>query len=133
MATIEFVDQTLRDGHQSLWGMRMRPEMTVAAAPLIDRTGYKVVDCTGGTQFAVQLRHVHQDPWVGLDMVTENFHRTPLRAGKRWNAVGVFGQSPEVIVNLFNTTILKHGISSVWLYDCLYNMEPWRRACQAIY
>jgi oxaloacetate decarboxylase (Na+ extruding) subunit alpha len=133
MAPIEFVDQTLRDGHQSLWGMRMRPEMTVAAAPLIDRTGYRVIDCTGGTQFAVQLRHVHQDPWAGLDMVTGNFHRTPMRAGKRWNAVGVFGQSPEVIVNLFNTTLLKHGISSVWLYDCLYNMEPWRRACQAIY
>jgi oxaloacetate decarboxylase alpha subunit len=133
VALIEFVDQTLRDGHQSLWGMRMRPEMTTGAAPAIERVGYRVVDCTGGTQFAVQLRHVHQDPWAGQDLVASNFPRTPLRAGKRWNAVGVFGQSPDVIVDLFNTTLLRHGISSVWLYDCLYNMVPWRRACQTIH
>jgi oxaloacetate decarboxylase alpha subunit len=133
MAAIEFVDQTLRDGHQSLWGMRMKPEMTVPIAPEMERVGYRVIEVTGGTQFSVQLRRVHRDPWEGLDLIADSYPASALRAGKRWNAVGVFGQSPDVIVDLFNTTILKHGISSIWLYDCLYNMDPWRRACQAVY
>jgi oxaloacetate decarboxylase alpha subunit len=133
MTRIEFVDQTLRDGHQSLWGMRMRSEMVTAAAPAIDGAGYSVVDCTGGNQFTVQLRHVHRDPWEALDRTVALFPRTPLRAGKRWNAVGVFGTSPQAIVDLFNRTLIKHGIRSLWLYDGLFNMEPWRRACKVVH
>ncbi len=39
MGTIEFVDQTLRDGQQSLWGMRMRAghALPVAAATIAGR------------------------------------------------------------------------------------------------
>ena len=36
MAHIEFVDETLRDGPQSLWGMRMRAGMALPIAP-VDR------------------------------------------------------------------------------------------------
>lgn len=133
MTSIRFVDQTLRDGHQSLWGMRMQPGWATAVAGAIDRAGYQVVDCTGGNQFAVQLRHVHQDPWEGLDMMRRNISRTPLRAGKRWNSVGQFSRSPDAIVDLFNLNLIKHGIRSFWLYDCLFNMDPWKRACRVIH
>jgi len=39
VAHVEIVDQTLRDGPQSLWGMRIRGGMTTAVAPLLDRAG----------------------------------------------------------------------------------------------
>ena len=39
MSSIEFVDQTLRDGQQSLWGMRMRAGHALPAAAAIDRVG----------------------------------------------------------------------------------------------
>ena len=42
MAHIEFLDETMRDGQQSLWGMRMQAGMALPVAPLIDRTGYRV-------------------------------------------------------------------------------------------
>ena len=54
--TIQFVDQTLRDGQQSLWGLRMRAYQAAEALPHIDRTGFEVVDLTGAGMFTVLLR-----------------------------------------------------------------------------
>ena len=48
MARIEFIDQSLRDGQQSLWGMRMQAGMALPVADLIDRVGYHVVVTAGG-------------------------------------------------------------------------------------
>ena len=42
MAEIEFIDTTLRDGHQSLWGMRLQAGMALPVAPLIDKVGYEL-------------------------------------------------------------------------------------------
>ena len=33
MAHIEFLDETMRDGQQSLWGMRMQAGMALPVAP----------------------------------------------------------------------------------------------------
>jgi len=44
MAHIEFLDETMRDGQQSLWGLRMQAGMALPVSPLIDRTGFKTID-----------------------------------------------------------------------------------------
>ena len=49
MAHVEIVDQTLRDGPQSLWGMRIRGGMATSAAPLLDRAGYHTADVPSGS------------------------------------------------------------------------------------
>ena len=66
MSAIEFVDQTLRDGQQSLWGMRMRAGHALPVAAAIDRVGYSVVDVTGSSQFEVQVRHLVREVGVGV-------------------------------------------------------------------
>ena len=47
MAHIQFLDETLRDGQQSLWGMRMKAGMTLPETPIIDRTGYQPISLAG--------------------------------------------------------------------------------------
>ena len=42
MAHIEFLDETIRDGQQSLWGMRLQAGMALPAAGYLDRTGFRV-------------------------------------------------------------------------------------------
>src|SRR5438552_3508511 len=44
---VEFIDQTLRDGQQSLWGLRMRAYQAGPALPDLDATGFRVIDLTG--------------------------------------------------------------------------------------
>jgi oxaloacetate decarboxylase alpha subunit len=123
MARIEFIDQSLRDGQQSLWGMRIRAGHVLPMAEAIDSAGYRVVDLTGSSPFEVQVRYNIEDPWAGLDAVHAAFPRTPLRAGTRSNGVVGMGVTPDSIVELWVRTLAKHGIRSFWIFDCLHNVE----------
>jgi len=123
MARIEFIDQSLRDGQQSLWGMRIRAGHVLPVAERIDTAGYRVVDLTGSSPFEVQVRYNVEDPWAGLDAVRAAFPRTPLRAGTRSNGVVGMGVTPDAIVELWVRTLAKHGIRSFWIFDCLHNVD----------
>ena len=48
MEEIEFVDVTMRDGHQSLWATRMTTAMMADIAPRLDRAGFEAIDLAGG-------------------------------------------------------------------------------------
>ena len=123
MARIEFVDQSLRDGQQSLWGFRMRAGHVLPIADSIDSAGYRVVDLTGSSPFEVQVRYNREDPWKGLDAVRAAFSRSVLRAGTRSNGVVGMGITPDSIVELWVRSLGKHGIGSLWIFDCLHNVE----------
>jgi oxaloacetate decarboxylase alpha subunit len=121
MARVEFVDQSLRDGQQSLWGMRLRAGHVLPVAEAIDTAGYRVVDLTGSSPFEVQVRFNRENPWVGLDAVRAAAPRSVLRAGTRSNGVVGMGITPDSIIELWIHTLAKHGIESLWIFDCLHN------------
>jgi oxaloacetate decarboxylase alpha subunit len=123
MALIEFVDQSLRDGQQSLWGMRMRAGHVLPVADAIDSAGYRVVDLTGSSPFEVQVRYNREDPWQGLDAVRAALPRSVLRAGTRSNGVVGMGITPDSIIELWIRTLAKHGIESLWIFDCLHGTD----------
>ena len=76
MAHIEFIDSTLRDGQQSLWGMRMQAGMALPVAPQLDRTGFRVIDLTGSSFFEVMVRVAREDPWEGMDLLVQAMPKT---------------------------------------------------------
>ena len=77
MAHIEFLDETIRDGQQSLWGMRMQAGMALAATPLLDRTGFTTIDLTGSTYIDVLTRFCHENYWDGMDLLVGSMPNTP--------------------------------------------------------
>jgi oxaloacetate decarboxylase alpha subunit len=123
MARIEFIDQSLRDGQQSLWGMRLRAGHVLPVADAIDSAGYRVVDLTGSSPFEVQVRYNLEDPWVGLDAVRAALPRSTLRAGTRSNGVVGMGITPDSIIELWIRTLANHGIESLWIFDCLHGVD----------
>jgi oxaloacetate decarboxylase (Na+ extruding) subunit alpha len=133
MTHVEFVDQTLRDGQQSLWGMRIRAGMAAAVAEDIDRTGFRTVDVTGSSMFECMMRYSREDPWEGLDMWRRWMPNAQLRAGSRSNCIAKFGLTPDSLMDLWIQTLTRHGIQSFWIYDCLYNMDKMRRLCQTVH
>ncbi|HEX4110203.1 MAG TPA: hypothetical protein VHX88_18885 [Solirubrobacteraceae bacterium] len=132
MATIEYVDQTIRDGQQSLWGMHMRPGHVLPVAGAIDRAGYRCVDFVGGTIFEVLIRHHLEDPWRGLDAVVAALPHCTIRAGRRTNGVGGMGLMPDVILELWIRTLANHGVRSMWLMDCLHDIDAMTRTATII-
>ncbi|MGE5408815.1 MAG: hypothetical protein ACM3NV_09385 [Syntrophothermus sp.] len=123
MARIEIVDQTLRDGQQSYWGMRMRAGQILPIADAIDSAGYRVVDLTGSSIFEVLVRFRQEDPWKGLDAIRAALPNSTLRAGTRTNGIVGMNVTPDSIVELWIQTLAKHGIESLWIFDCLHDAE----------
>jgi len=123
MARIEIVDQSLRDGQQSYWGMRMRAGQILPVADAIDSAGYRVVDLTGSSIFEVMVRYREENPWKGLDAIRAALPNSTLRAGTRTNGIVGMNVTPDSIVELWIRTLAKHGIESLWIFDCLHDAE----------
>ena len=120
MAEIEFIDTTLRDGHQSLWGMRLQAGMALPVAPLIDKVGYEVVDLTGSSMMEVLIRYCHEDPWEGLDLLVDAMPNSRFRAGMRCNGIVTFSVTPDALMDLWIRRLCEHGIDTFWIYDVLH-------------
>ena len=123
MAHIEFLDETMRDGQQSLWGLRMQAGMALPVSPLIDRTGFCTIDLTGGGMLDVLTRYCHEDYWEGLDLLVASMPQTPVRAGLRANANVTFGITPPALMDRWVRRLCAHGVRSFWIYDVLFGIE----------
>jgi oxaloacetate decarboxylase (Na+ extruding) subunit alpha len=124
---MNFLDATLRDGQQSLWGMRMQAGMAAPVAPLIDRTGYSTVDVAASSFMEVLIKYKREDPWAGLDLMMSKFKRTPVRGGMRSNACISFGTTPDALMDLWMRRLNEHGVRSFWIYDVLFNIDKMAR------
>lgn len=127
MAHIEFVDETIRDGQQSLWGMRMQAGMALPITPTIDRVGFRVVDLTGSSLFEVLIRHCQENPWEGLDLLVQSMPRSRIRGGMRSNASVTFGVTPDSLMDAWMRQLCVHGCRSFWIYDVLFNIDKMHR------
>jgi oxaloacetate decarboxylase (Na+ extruding) subunit alpha len=112
--------------------MRMRASHATPALPHLARTGFSTFDLTGGTFFVVMLRESGDDPWAALDYFVKSLPGATHRAGMRPVAVGSFGFVPDEMLDLWVGTLVKHGIESHWLFDCLYDMPLMKAKSEAI-
>src|SRR5882762_5996528 len=117
----------MRDGQQSLWGMRMQACMALPAAPLLARTGFRVVDLTGSSHFEVLIRHCRENPWDMLDLLVAAMPNTRIRSGMRANASVTFGVTPDSLMDAWMRQLNRHGCRSFWIYDVLYNIDKMLR------
>ncbi len=124
---VEILDTTLRDGQQSLWGMRMQAGMALPIAHLLDQTGFRVIDYAGSSMFEVLVKYCRENPWEGLDLIRERIRRTPMRGGMRGNAAVSFGVTPDALMDLWMRRLNEHGVRSFWIYDVLYGVHNFAR------
>jgi len=124
---IELLDATLRDGQQSLWGMRMQAGMALPVADVLDRTGFYLIDAAASSFMEVLVKYCREDPWAGLDLLRGAIHRTPMRGGMRGNACVSFGITPPVLMDLWMRRLNEHGVRSFWIYDTLYGVHNFGR------
>jgi oxaloacetate decarboxylase alpha subunit len=127
MAHIEFLDETMRDGQQSLWGMRMQAGMALPVSPLIDKTGFRVIDLAGSSLMEVLIKYCQEDPWQSLDLLVNSMPRTRLRGGMRSNASVTFGVTPDSLMDIWMRQLNEHGVRSYWIYDVLFNIDKMHR------
>jgi oxaloacetate decarboxylase (Na+ extruding) subunit alpha len=127
MSHVELLDATLRDGQQSLWGMRMQAGMALPVADVLDRSGFRTIDAAASSFMEVLVKYCREDPWEGLDLLRRAIWRTPMRGGMRGNACVSFGVTPDALMDLWMRRLNEHGVRSYWIYDVLYGVANFAR------
>ena len=124
MNKIEFVDQTLRDAQQSLWGFTMRTVHMTPIAEMMDRVGYRAIATVGSQAFTVQVRNLNEDPWERIRILSRLITKTPLRGSYQIGSLSSFDLStPRDIIALWIKQSVANGIKSFWICDYQYEME----------
>ncbi len=121
---IDFVDQTLRDAQQSLWGYMMRTDHMTPIAETMDRIGYRAIATVGSQAFTVQVRNLNEDPWERIRILSKLIRKTPLRGSYQIGSLSSFDlTTPREIISLWIRRSVANGIKSFWICDYQYDME----------
>jgi pyruvate/oxaloacetate carboxyltransferase/biotin carboxyl carrier protein len=119
-----FVDQTIRDAQQSLWGFTMRTDMIMPIAEIMDRVGYRAIGTVGGNGFVVEVRKLNEDPWERVRGLSKLITRTPIRGAYQIGGLASFDLStPRDIITLWIKRSVANGIKSLWICDYQTDME----------
>ena len=127
MDKVHFVDQTIRDAQQSLWGNTMRTEHIVPIAEMMDKVGYLAVATVGSQAFTVQVRTLDEDPWERIRLLSGLMPNTWLRGSYQTASLSSFDLStPRDIISLWIKRSVANGVRSFWICDYQENMERFR-------
>jgi oxaloacetate decarboxylase alpha subunit len=130
---LDFIDTTLRDGNQSLWGATgLRTGMMLEIAPDLDRAGYRAVDFTTSTHMAVTVRFHKENPWERIRLMKARMPRTPLSflsTGMRF--ISWETAHPDLMA-LSYQLLVRNGIERFMLMDPMNNMQAVTDSATAI-
>jgi pyruvate/oxaloacetate carboxyltransferase/biotin carboxyl carrier protein len=131
MNKIEFVDQTIRDAQQSLWGLMMRTDHIIPIAEKMNRVGYRAVATVGSQAFTLQVRNHSEDPWERIRVLSRRMPDTCLRGSYQTASLSSFDLStPRNIISLWIKRSVANGIRSFWICDYQENVERFRYFAQ---
>ncbi|MGB9628385.1 MAG: pyruvate carboxylase subunit B [Thermodesulfobacteriota bacterium] len=121
---VEFVDQTIRDAQQSLWGFMMRTEMITPIAEVMDQVGYRAIGTVGGNGFVVQVRNLNENPWERIQVLSKLITKTPLRGSYQiWGLASFDLSTPREIITLWIKRSVANGLRSFWVCDYQTDLE----------
>ena len=124
MNKIEFVDQTIRDAQQSLWGFTMRTDHMTPIAQTMDKVGYRAIATVGSQAFTIQVRNLNEDPWERIRVLSGLITRTPIRGSYQIGSLSSFDLStPRDIITLWIKRSVANGIKSFWICDYQTDFE----------
>jgi oxaloacetate decarboxylase alpha subunit len=129
MPSIEFIDTTVRDGNQSLWGATgLTTAMILEIAPVMDRVGFRAIDFTTSTHMAVAVRWHKENPWERIRLMREAAPATPLSfltSGMRFIS---WETAHEDLMRLVFRLLVANGIRRFYVMDPMNNV-PAALAC----
>lgn len=121
---IDFVDQTIRDGQQSLWGFMMRTDMITPIAQTMDQVGYRNIATVGSQAFKIQVRNLGENPWERIRTLADIIKKTPIRGSYQIGSLSSFDLStPREIIALWIRRSVANGIRSFWICDYQDDMD----------
>jgi oxaloacetate decarboxylase alpha subunit len=128
---VQITETILRDAHQSLIATRMTTEDMLPAVEMLDKIGYRAVECWGGATFDAALRFLHEDPWVRLRKFRDGFKNTKLQMLFRGQNILGYKPYPDDVVEYFVKKSASNGIDVIRIFDCLNDLRNLECAVKA--
>ena len=117
MDKLQFIDQTLRDAQQSLWGFKMSTDQLAPILPVMDKVGYKAISTVGARGMIVTMRAFNEDPFERMRLLSKTLQKTPLRGSFwAWNLQG-WDLEPLAAIELWIKVQVANGIRNFWICD----------------
>lgn len=120
---LEFIDESLRDGPQSLWASRIRTETMLGIAPTIDRTGFAEAVVGSAALFEIAVRTLHEDPWERLRLLRAALPSTPLRFLIRGRNLMGWRRFSNDVAEAMVRCLRRAGIDWIMVFDGLNDIR----------
>ena len=120
---IEFTETILRDAHQSLMATRMSYEDMAPALELLDKAGYRALECWGGATFDSCIRYLDEDPWERIRNIKSNLKNTKTQMLLRGQNLLGYKNYPDDIVEKFIELSVKNGVDIIRIFDALNDLR----------
>jgi oxaloacetate decarboxylase alpha subunit len=123
MNLVEVVDETLRDGPQSLWASRVDTETLVAIAPTLARAGFAEIVVGSAALFEFAVKYLQEDPWERLRLLRWAMPHVTLRFLVRGRNLMGWRRFPNDVIEVFFDCLRRAGIDWVMVFDGLNDIR----------
>lgn len=117
------VDETLRDGPQSLWATRMRTESMLGATQWLNRAGFRKICITSGASFETAVKFLRDDPWERLRLLRTYMPDATIDILIRSRNLFGWARYPDEVVELLFRCLRDTGAQWVKVFDGLNDMH----------
>ncbi len=114
-----FLDETLRNGQQSLWATRMKTSSMLPIAPVMNEAGFAEVCAMAGVSFETSAMYLYEDPWQRMRLLHQLMPQTRLDGLVRARNLWGWKSQPYDVQELFLKTLLRNGMDSIKVFDGL--------------
>ena len=120
---LRILDETLRNGQQSLWATRMKTKSMLPIAPVMDEAGFDTVCVMAGVSFEVSAMHLFEDPWERIRLLRQHMPKTRFDVLVRARNLWGWQSQPYDVQTLFLETLLRNGVDSFKVFDGLNDLR----------
>ena len=132
---VGFVDETFRDGPQSLWATRMKTEHMLGATEWINRAGFRRVCVTSGAAFETAVKFLRDDPWERLRLLKAYLPDASIDVLMRSRNLFGWARYPDEVVEVLFRCLHRAGTQWVKVFDglnCMSNIAAHFRIARNI-
>ncbi|NLA40160.1 MAG: pyruvate carboxylase subunit B [Smithella sp.] len=116
---IKIQDNTLRDGHQSIYATRMKTEDMIPIAEEMDGCGFWAMEVWGGATFDTMHRFLGEDPWSRPRILKKYVKKTPFTMLLRGQNLVGYRHYADDVVRAFVDKSCEIGIDIFRCFDAL--------------
>ena len=129
---VKIQDNTLRDGHQSIYATRMRTEDMLPIAEQMDEMGFWAMEVWGGATFDSMHRFLGEDPWERPKILKKYIKKTPFTMLLRGQNLVGYRNYADDVVRAFVDKSCEVGIDIFRVFDALNDLRNFQTCVERI-